>query len=87
MELEERGTRTSRRIECGQPEEATMIATVAENVCATAEELLAYLRQRLDVADLRYRQSLVAIPDGWETHTYRFQVESAEPVRRLPEFP
>jgi len=48
-----------------------------------AEELLAYLRQRFDVADLRYRQPLLVIPDGWETNTYRFQVESAAPLPAL----
>jgi aminoglycoside phosphotransferase (APT) family kinase protein len=45
--------------------------------------LLAYLQQRLQAADLCYRQALSAIPDGWETNTYCFQVASRQvlPIR------
>jgi aminoglycoside phosphotransferase (APT) family kinase protein len=58
-----------------------MIATAAPPVVRrTHGELLAYLRQRLGVADLRYRKSPTPLLNGWETNTYRLQLESREPL-------
>jgi aminoglycoside phosphotransferase (APT) family kinase protein len=58
-----------------------MIATAAPPVLDQAPgELLAYLRQRLRVSDLRYRQPLTPLLDGWETNTYRLHLESREPL-------
>ncbi len=44
---------------------------------AVGAPLLGYLRDRLGVADLGFRQTPTAIPDGWETYIYRFQLQSA----------
>ncbi len=42
-----------------------------------AAPLLAYLRDRLGTAELAFRQEPTAIPDGWETYIYRFQLQSS----------
>jgi aminoglycoside phosphotransferase (APT) family kinase protein len=42
-----------------------------------ATELLAYLGQRLEIANLHYMQPLTVVPGGWETSTYRFQIQSS----------
>lgn len=39
--------------------------------------LLTYLRDRLGISELAFRQEPTAIPDGWETYIYRFQLHSA----------
>jgi aminoglycoside phosphotransferase (APT) family kinase protein len=60
-----------------------MIATAVPDLGHTpCTELLTYLTRRLEVVNLRWRQPLTVIPNGWETSTYRFQIESP---RRLPE--
>lgn len=46
-----------------------------------AGPLLEYLRDRLAIPDLDYRQAPRAIPDGWETFIFRFQLHGAA---RLP---
>jgi aminoglycoside phosphotransferase (APT) family kinase protein len=40
-----------------------------------ASALLAYLAQRLRMKNLRYAVPPCEFPDGWETYTYRFQLE------------
>jgi aminoglycoside phosphotransferase (APT) family kinase protein len=58
-----------------------MNTTATDLARGAAGEMLTYLRHQLGVTDLRYRQPLTILPDGWETRTYRFQLESA---RSLP---
>jgi aminoglycoside phosphotransferase (APT) family kinase protein len=53
-----------------------MIAAATPPVHDTSAALLAYLQRRWKAPDLGYRQPPSVIPDGWETNTYRFQVES-----------
>lgn len=42
-----------------------------------AAPLLAYLRDRLGITDPAFRQEPTAIPDGWETYIYRFELQSS----------
>src|SRR5260370_42447995 len=48
-----------------------------------ADGLLTYLKRRYGVGALRYRSVPISNPDGWETHTYNFQLEGPS----LPAFP
>src|SRR3954452_21417383 len=49
----------------GNPEDPRAIAT----------QLLAYLRRRLRLSRLEFLTPPVAIPHGWETYTYSFQLQ------------
>jgi aminoglycoside phosphotransferase (APT) family kinase protein len=49
-----------------------------------ARTLLDYLKRRLKTEKLRYLQEPGCIPDGWETDTYRFQLQTPRNV--LPVF-
>jgi aminoglycoside phosphotransferase (APT) family kinase protein len=51
-----------------------MIGTFATPAARTADAVLDYLRRRLGVNGLSYRQPPVAIPNGWETNTYQLQL-------------
>lgn len=53
-----------------------MIVKVASEP-AVGAPLLGYLRDRLGVADVAFRQEPTAIQDGWETYIYRFELQSA----------
>jgi len=58
------------------------MATLAAPTPATlvAAELLAYLQLRKGMATPSYLQAPTAIPDGWETYTYRFQLLGRKPL-------
>jgi aminoglycoside phosphotransferase (APT) family kinase protein len=51
----------------------------ADPSCAAqvASALLAYLKKRLGVDDLRYLSSPVPNPNGWEAHTYSFRLAAS----------
>ncbi len=47
------------------------------STCEVASALGTYLMKRLDMISLRYSQEPAEFPDGWETYTYCFQLESS----------
>jgi aminoglycoside phosphotransferase (APT) family kinase protein len=52
-----------------------------EDLRAVREQLLAYLQRRYSAKSLTFLKPPVAIPHGWETYTFQFQ------LRRSPELP